>query len=591
MLGMIALSAPVSGWEMKLEGEWEWRFRYWTRTGTNDIFGSMDSTFVNLGVNHLNTWPNDETQKEGWAVNPAPTGTSAQGRFGVVAGENNWGPDASIVDLRLTLFPIIRVNEAITFTAGVNLTSLGLWSGGQPLDILGSRGYINSLYVPLGSRPAAADVPNTAVTLQWLEGVIRTPIVDLSVGYKTTRLGMGLWKHEENRASASFAARIGHGPLRIGFSSYFSRRNSDWRAYTGINTGPRAQMRKEGVRNYLPGMTGRIEYRNASLEVVCAFDVYTCAQTPNTNARYTDIRPAAPTSSDEFRYRLHASSRYHDGTFFWNWEVDSFNRLRSGRATANEAGTLVNEGRDVHAWLYGTEMGALFGPNRFTVNYVYASGDNPSTRTDNEDAQRGDSGVNDGYMRHWGYLMYHMYGTGTNFGANGYGFPSDFHHFGLRLDRSVAANLNVWALVAYALRDQPNSYVLGGDWAYGLRKFTNDELLETVPGSSLNDNLPNPVPDHAREIGWEVDFGLDWQILENLTWRTTFAYWKPGNWWSYAYPNTANLFRVNNGAAPNANSRNNYINTDPNAENAATFGLGRDIAPLFAIETNLLVQF
>ena len=51
----------------------------------------------------------------------------------------------------------------------------------------------------------AVDVPNTYVTLQWLKTSIKTPMLDFSIGYKAAKIGMGLWKHECNRASASFS--------------------------------------------------------------------------------------------------------------------------------------------------------------------------------------------------------------------------------------------------------------------------------------------------------------------------------------------------------------------------------------------------
>jgi hypothetical protein len=69
--------------------------------------------------------------------------------------------------------------------------------------------------------------------------------------------------------------------------------------------------------------------------------------------------------------------------------------------------------------------------------------------------------------------------------------------------------------------------------------------------------------------------------LEGLTWNSTFAYWKPGNWWAYAFPNTANIYRALGGATVIGNTN----------QAIATYNLGRDIDPLFAVETNLLINF
>jgi hypothetical protein len=186
-------------------------------------------------------------------------------------------------------------------------------------------------------------------------------------------------------------------------------------------------------------------------------------------------------------------------------------------------------------------------------------------------------------MKPWGYLMYYMYGAGDGWDAAGYGQPTNFHHAGVRIDYAVASNLNVNLVYSRAWRDQPNAYRLGGDYRIRASAFTNDDI-RTAQG--INPGAPYPghaVPDHARDIGWETDLGVDWKLLEGLTWSTTFAYWKPGNWWSYAYPNTAHLYYI--GTAPNNNTN------DADGEARATFGLGREIDGLFSVETKLLINF
>ncbi len=89
-------------------------------------------------------------------------------------------------------------------------------------------GFYNSMYVPINDRPVASNVPNTFVTLQWLKASIHTPMLDFSLGYKTSAIGMGLWKHKDNRSSASFSVTAHYGPFKIGFSPYFGREQSAW---------------------------------------------------------------------------------------------------------------------------------------------------------------------------------------------------------------------------------------------------------------------------------------------------------------------------------------------------------------------------
>jgi hypothetical protein len=564
---LMALATQAFAWEFKMKGDTEWRYRYWTRTGTDDIFGHMDGRVV-LGINHLQTFPTSATTNHGTST------------FGVIAGEDRFGADMQRTDYRTTLYPTIEVNKAIAVTASVNLTSLGIWSDGRPLVANGlattttNPGYANSLYVPIQDRPVNIDVPNTYVTLQYLKLGIKTPWVDFSIGYKDSKIGMGLWKHGFNRASSSFGMTAHYGPFKFAFSPYFGRELSSWAVGTNGSRieGAGAPQRVEDRRNYFQAVFGEMEYSNGPLVFTLVSDSYRQPSAQSPTRRLAAISTTQIPSDDILRYRIAMATKYNNGRFFFNAEADWFNRWRSGRGTAAST-TLVNQNEDDQGWLYGVEFGAIAGPSKVTLNYVRATGDDPSTRFTSEDAATAESGLSAGYMKDWAYLMYYMYGAGDGWDAAGYGQPTNMHHVGGRLDYAIASNLNFFGVYAYAWRDQPNAYTLGGDGIGGIRPFTNNDIR--VPNANIR-----AVPDHAREIGWEVDGGFNWKILENLTWNTTLAYWKPGAWWSYAYPDTAAIYRANGlGAIAAANY--------PVAVSTA----GRKIDPLFAVETTLLVNF
>lgn len=564
-----ALAIPVFAWDFHMKGETEWRYRYWTRTGNDDIFGAMDR-LVDLGINHLQTFPTAAHTNRG------------SGTFGVLAGENRFGADMQRVDYRTTLYPKIGVNKAISVEASVNLTSLGIWSDGQPLVGSGiaatttNPGYVNSLYVPIQDRPVNVDVPNTFVTLQWLKTSIKTPMLDFSIGYKSSKIGMGLWKHECNRASSSFSVSAHYGPLKIGFSPYFGREQSAWTLGTARSRieGNGASQRQEDRRDYFRAFEGEVEYNNGPLSLQIVSDSYHQPNSPVPDARFAAIAGGARPNEDILRYRLAFAAKYFNGRFFFDAEADWFTRWRSGRGTADSP-ALVRQNRDNEAWLYGLETGIVAGPSKITLNYARATGDDPSTRHTTEDAADSEQGLSACYMKDWGYLMYYMYGAGDGWDAAGYGQPTNFHHLGAKLDYAVASNLNVFGLFAYAWRDHPNAYTLGGDGRGGIRPFTNDDIRLAQLGQSTL----RAVPDHAREIGWEIDGGVAWKLLENLTWNTTVAWWKPGSWWSYAYPDTAALYRATAGGAVTSNY--------PIAISRA----GRNIDALFAVETTMMVSF
>ncbi len=582
---LAAMAAPAFGWGFSMKGDAEWRYRYWTRTGDTDIFGPMDGSKVYLGINHLQTFPTGGTQN------------GIGGAFGVQAGENCYGKEMSFVDYRMTLYPQIKVNPAVTLDASLNLTSLGIWSDGQPYDssTTSNYGYVNSLYVPISNRPVATDVPNTYLTLQWLKLGIVTPMLNFSIGYKSSHWAMGLWKHKFNRASSSFSVSAHYGPLTIGFSPYFARNESSWRTYgVSRNEGVGSYQRQEQRRNYFLAAEGEIKYSSGDLELGLLSDSYTESHSDRVNPRLTALSPnARPATQDIVRYRIDPYMKYFNGRFFFNAEGAWFTRWKSGRAAADPSSGIVTavnarvrENMSDNGFLYGVELGTVCGPSKCTFNYVRATGDDPATRVVAEDAGTTEQGVSAGYMKDWGLLMYYMYGAGTGWDAAGYGQPTNFQHLGGRLDYAVATNLNCFMLYSYAWRDQPNAYTLGGDYAGGVRLFTNSDIVQ-FQGLSGGYFGQTAVPDSARDIGWEVNTGFQWKLLENLVWQSTFAYWKPGTWWSYAYPNTAAIYRLN----PRTAIPMTGVAAASAQGQAALSNLGRDIDPLFAVESNLMVHF
>lgn len=577
----LAAALPALAFEFKAKGDLEWRYIYWARAGNSDIFGQMGGP-VDLGLNHLSTFPTTATTNR--------MGTN----FGVVAGQNRYGSDMNIVDYRMTLYPSIKVNPAISIDASINFTSLGIFSDAQPYvggtlvppPSAANPGYVNSLYVPIQDRPVAANVPNTFVTMQWVKLSIKSPILGFSIGYKTSGFGIGLWKNPCNRSSSSFGMTASYGPLKIGFSPYFARELSTWAYGAGRNEGAGSPQRHDDRRDYFLAAMGEISYRSGPLAIEFLSDSYHQKDSPAPTARGAAIPSANRPSEDILRYRLGLAVKYFNGRFFFNAEADSFNRWRSGRGTANPSSGAgigpVRAERDDQSWLYGVETGYLVGPTRVTLSYVRAMGDDPTTRHTIEDAAAAEQGASACLMKQWGYLMYYMYGTGDGWDAEGHGQPSNFHHAGVRVDHAVASNLNVSWTYSYAWRDQPNAYTFGGNYGIQGRRYTNDDLLAFQNGTSDR----RPVPDHYRKIGWEVDLGINWKLLENLSWNTTIAYWKPGNWWGAAFPDTAAIYTLNGGAAIPASPAGTAAN-----EAIATINFNRAVDPLIAVETNLLVTF
>ncbi len=575
-----SLAAAALAWDFKVRGETAYRYRYLTRTGQNDIFGTVYPDLY-LGVNHLKTWPTpNNTNKPGDLV-------------GVFAGESGFGADASMVDMLATLFPEISICKAIKVSGGVNLTSLGIYSGGRPYDNAPNgdtgtgAGYFNSLWLPIGDPPAVNNVPNSFVTLQWWKLGVKLPVFDLSLGYKTSKLGMGLLKHDCQRSSSSFSMTAYYGPWAIGFAPYFARAESAWDFFGRDSFSAQNPWRKDNDRDYFRGLSVGMTYKGGPLSFGWWSDAY--AKDAYTDGNYVSrtynalgavvpgALPAAPArpAANRWSWDMNVWFKYFNGRVFANGDVNYFYQLESGRGVAQTI-ALVRQNRDQSSWLYGFEVGGVSGPGKLTLSYVRATGDDPSTRKTSEDAAAGNAGASSCFMGPWAYLMYEYYGTGSNWDGGGKGQPTNFHHVGLRVDYALAANLNVYGVYSRAWRDQANAFRLGGDYLHGAHDFDNDDIWAAQTAQSVH----TAVPDSANDIGFEINLGMDWKILQYLTWRSKVAWWQPGSWWSYAYPNTVNIYaNTVPGVVPVAN------------RDQALVGLGRSIDPLFGFESVLQVDF
>jgi hypothetical protein len=568
-------SSPSHGWEFTMKGEIATRTRYVSRTGPYDIFGAMDADTVNLGVNHIKNWPT-----------PAPSNRHNDVR-GVLAGEPGFGSDAVLTEFRSTLFPKLQVNKAIWAEGSVNLTSVGVHSGGRPYDNApsgtvptNSGGFHNTLWVPINVKMPGTNVPNTMVTVQWWRLSVRFPMFDFSVGMKPYTFGTGLIYNRGQNSASSMAFTAHYGPWTIGQGFYHGRTGSGWNVFARDSLSPLNFWRKDSEIDYLGTVNFMLFYNSGPLSIGFSLDSWRgLAYTGNYGSRNPDGTPGArPVGRnpipDLVEYDVYLAVKYSDGKYFFNGEAVRFWNDRSGRGVANDLGTQVRQNQDMLAWTYGVETGVVTGPAKFSLSYVRSTGDDPSTRETSEEGWDGEP-VSAYYMRPWAYLMYWTYGTGMSFGPGGHGQISNFHHVGCRLDYAVATNLNLFGVWSHAWRDQPGAYRLGGNYLHTQQRFTNDDLLAAQLGQDVR-----PVPQYADRIGWEADIGFQWKLLEGFTWKLTLAYWQPGNWWSHAYPNTAAIYRnTPANAIPNPNPALARMNPD------------RKIDPLLGLESVLLVEF
>ncbi len=274
-----------------------------------------------------------------------------------------------------------------------------------------------------------------------------------------------------------------------------------------------------------------------------------------------DAREHHPIGSRDYDwYQVLLWTKYFNGTFFFNaeyaWE-NSDHRVNADRYEFNHP--TYTEG--YHAFV---ETGAIAGPVKLSFMFAQASGPDRGTRDQNPTKIYAAFPINYQALEPYNYLMFRTYGGGTlgnpnlnNWFGNsahpdGTGQMTDATALACRIDYALAANLNIWGSYMWAQRLEKNGYWAGqfgtGNW-YGFDQVSNGfPGNESAAAAQFWKQLVwggagpyNPYVDGGF-IGWEMDFGLDWKLLEGLTFRACYAYWQPGDWFDQAFFAVTNSF-------------------------------------------------
>ena len=502
-------------WEFEMSGSFNWTQEWYNQTGSKGFFGQYNRDNGGLTrVANMNFWNGGQ-----FDTNITTSADSGWSYFNV------------------DLFPVIKVNEALHISGKYHLGTYG---------------------DPAASDYHTQDAPGTTRafsegqwTLFWVTAV--TPWGTVGIGKRPWTFGTALQYDGEDAASTeSLSVVAPYGPFDIGFGFYPYR-------YAGSSSIP----------NYADddpyNLNGRQYFSRADrsgtfIKDVLAFMVYHSgpmrAGILGSYGSY-HIGPEALLQNPEGTVEqlaldsqlFHGTAfvKFNNGRFFFNAEgawlywTDRW----SGNQVFADPDNLYPNPRYIEQWRFMTELGVYSGPAKFTFLYAWTPGpdrrnrgDGTMTligkqpaafvRHDNYDRQLGNFDV----FRPYSYLFSYNYGAGLNaYNLSGDGYLRDASVLAARLDYAVAANLNVFGSVFYA-----NRTAHGYSWGClgpnaGAGAFAND------PDGNVDINLnryntsPN-IPDTA--LGYEVDLGFDWKLLEHWTFGVVYGYWQPGKWFSYA---------------------------------------------------------
>ncbi|MEW6531986.1 MAG: hypothetical protein AB1473_14205 [Thermodesulfobacteriota bacterium] len=513
LLCLIVGLSTASAYELTVSGTTVWSYLTYSQMGTNGFFG-----LYNRDAEH-------SLLVGGFGI---PTGAFASMNGWVGRQVNNLvsGSNASQSSATALFFPFLRVNPAITLNGQYRIGS--------------------------GLTEAAPGISNTYGVGEWTVWAvtIETPWGSVLYGKKPFAVGTGLQFDQANRSEESLVLTSDYGPVTVGVSFYPWRTDSI--SYYNISD-------KSGA-NGIDGAAW-MAYTAAVVKTGLGIRYVKFFQGPESQ-RFQFFRerfaPQDTRISEGWIY-----FKYNTYRCFFATEVDFY--YRTDRFQGSQAGTFINvpafDGAGggslfapqfVESWRWMVELGMVAGPTR--VAFLYALTPGPDRRhgifIDRQpaamnqldrtvfafDPDRASISV----FRPYSILLSTNYGAGVNaFGRSGTGYMADASVLAARLDYAVAANLNLYGSFLTARRVSH-----GYPWGYIRPQISGAATVATAvveagaTGAVEYANrgtfvAPAPsIPDN--DLGWEVNAGISWQLLESWLLNATVGYWQPGRWFNYA---------------------------------------------------------
>jgi hypothetical protein len=536
---------PASAWEFELEAGFSWNYYAGFQMGNEGFFGPWNVDAAGTANQNQNFW------------------TGANKWPGVYPGKN-----VSVQTQYAELAPVFIVNEAISLSGTYYIGSWEIEEGEFGRGALVASEYRNSSATGTGFSFSPGYWNDFSLEAE-------TPWGVLSMGKRAFAFGLGaLASGEDVTTTDSIQLTVPYGPLSIGilwFPSRFADESIPLDTLSGglptADTGVFIQT-ENGATLRDPQISLFAKYSACNVEMGYLLDTFRWSLGPESvivdDNGGTTGRAAArgrfiPRDLDSQMHILYA--KYFSGRVFFNAEVDFWNSLvRNKRNLDNtdEAGGSPNVGgiagagsafqaQHTEAQRYTVEAGSVLGPAKVTLLWSWASGFDRrhGVLIDKQGAglwlgprNTGDNLLtlhpnfaNTILYNPYNYLMVFNYGGGNNaFNRNGDGFLVDANLYAARFDYSLAANMNAWASFLYADRVSH-----GYGWGY----ITPNMAVDVDYARQGDFNNPAPaIPD--SNLGWEINAGLDWMLLEGLIFAGRVSYWQPGKWFSYACTSRAN---------------------------------------------------
>jgi len=535
VLLIAAVTAPALAWEFSMTGQWEYRLRYWARLGGTDLFGIHDVGNQMLGIPVGLAGPNIYNR----GAVPAFFADNATGRMVITRGGFSQSEsDAFQDDSRIEINPVIHVNPALRvfgrYNIGGHRHKYFQANFSQAADpVLRPVAPMVGPFERYATFRTSDNAYDTAAVGSWemFRATLQTPMGVFSIGQKDFPFGTGAVLGYNTRADA-FLLVVPYGPFRFLLSVWLARGSfADGISHATVPDGAT----KRATFNSM-AMT----YDNGPMSFGAAYFWFMHHLNHNEIANVFGANTAAVRGAMDINFEFWGGYfKYNNGRVFCNLEYDW--------ATANLY-WMTNNGvggaapRHDEAYMWFSNAGAFAGPAKVSLLYAIASG--RVLNTGNVTKNYRTFAINNQAIEPYQYLLFNTYAGGNNGGWDAnevnltpdeVGKMTDAYCFAGRVDYAVASNLNVYGTYMWAHRLERAGFLAGGRASTGAAGNATAAAAQAwkilnIPGAVA----PNPYVDDGF-LGWEVDLGFDWKLLENFTWSLKYAYWQPGEWFDQAY--------------------------------------------------------
>jgi hypothetical protein len=469
-----------------------------SRTGEMDLFGY--APFQDQGAGTPIGFAGPTRFGNGQVAPTTATWSITRGGF------STYGSDAAWYESKLSFKPSIRVNKAIRVHGTYHIGGIRNRNQYASLDPQFGEYYLHQ------SRGSAHD----GIVANWdqVRATVQTPWGIFSYGAKDFPLGIGTIT-TYNLQAESFLTVVPYGPFRFLFAIW-PNRGTNW-----------DKDQQAGGNEYWIGPF--VTYDNGPLSLG-AGGIFQATHTSGAGNALVD----GTGNQDIDVQSYYTFLRYNNGRFFanatYNW-------------TNNNTHEIGDTPLFVEVYQTAAEIGAVVGPSKLSLMYAQAGGPvytgDPRFYglTNNPTKAYGGIGIDHQFVEPYEFLMFTTYGGGNQtFNPDTHGQLNDAFALAARLDYAVASNLNAYLTYMWAHRLERNGTYYG--------HYTNTGAANTLgfggqPGPAfglLGGRAAGGDPFVTDGfLGYEVGLGVDWKLLEGMTFRSRYAYWQPGDWFDEAY--------------------------------------------------------